>query len=121
MSAVVPRTWAGRPSRIAVSEGPWDSPAVSQRSMGPVFHAGFQAPGRPSVTETLRQPGPDHHGERRTDQHEGPVGHPTARVAPHRVPEHPPEPTDDDHDQGEPHQHLVPAEVAERWTQDTGE
>ena len=28
------RTCAGRPSRIATREGPWDSPAVSERNMG---------------------------------------------------------------------------------------
>src|SRR4051812_10308745 len=38
MSLDVTRTCAGSPSRIATREGPWDSPAVSQRSMGQVFH-----------------------------------------------------------------------------------
>src|SRR5690349_17801189 len=33
MSPDVTWTWAGRPSRTATSPGPWDSPAVSQRSM----------------------------------------------------------------------------------------
>jgi hypothetical protein len=32
-------TPAGMPSRIATRAGPWDSPAVSQRSMASVFHA----------------------------------------------------------------------------------
>src|SRR5918993_3348021 len=44
MSLVVTSTWAGRPSRIATREGPWDSPAVSQRNM------------RHILTETLHQP-----------------------------------------------------------------
>src|SRR5687768_378660 len=38
MSPDVTSTWAGSPSRIAARAGPWDSPAVSQRSMPQVFH-----------------------------------------------------------------------------------
>ena len=37
------RTWAGSPSRIATSEGPWDSPAVSHRSMGEVSQPHMRA------------------------------------------------------------------------------
>src|SRR5215213_8382529 len=51
MSAEVTCTWAGRPSRIATRDGPWDSPAVSQRSMPQVFHAWSGGQGRPSGTE----------------------------------------------------------------------
>src|SRR6478672_896904 len=32
MSSVVTRTWAGIPSRVATSAGPWDSPAVNHLS-----------------------------------------------------------------------------------------
>ena len=38
-SSVVIVTCAGNPSRMATRAGPWDSPAVSQRSMASVFHA----------------------------------------------------------------------------------
>ena len=37
MSSEVTDMPAGRPSRIATSAGPWDSPAVSQRNMTPIF------------------------------------------------------------------------------------
>src|SRR5690606_2438525 len=37
MSSEVTDTPAGRPSTIATSAGPWDSPAVSQRNMVPIF------------------------------------------------------------------------------------
>src|SRR5690349_20796305 len=43
MSSEVTRTWAGSPSRIATREGPWDSPAVNQRSMRAVFHGRYGA------------------------------------------------------------------------------
>ena len=52
------RTWEGRPSRIATRDGPWDSPAVSQRSMRAVFHPSVAgAQGRP-VTRWLHSAGP---------------------------------------------------------------
>ena len=45
-SSVVIETCAGSPSRMATRSGPWDSPAVSQRSMASVFHAARSGPGR---------------------------------------------------------------------------
>ena len=38
-SLVVTSTPAGRPSIVATSAGPWDSPAVNQRSMPRSSHA----------------------------------------------------------------------------------
>src|SRR6476619_191516 len=89
MSSEVTRTWAGSPSRIAVSEGPWDSPAVSQRSMGQVFHVRSDAPDGPravgpgmgSVAQRLHQGLADEHGEQRADEHVGAVGDPLPQGA----------------------------------------
>src|SRR5690606_35988583 len=39
MASAVTVTPEGRPSMTAMSSGPWDSPAVSTRSMPLVFHA----------------------------------------------------------------------------------
>src|SRR6478752_2089537 len=60
MSEVVTFTWAGSPSRIATREGPWDSPAVSQRSMASVFHGRYGVLGRSPGRE---MPGDEDAGE----------------------------------------------------------
>src|SRR6478736_9656138 len=60
MSSEVTRTWAGSPSRIATREGPWDSPAVSQRSMASVFHGRYGVRGRSPGRE---MPGDEDAGE----------------------------------------------------------
>src|SRR6478672_8355280 len=67
MSAVVTFTWAGSPSRIATRDGPWDSPAVSQRSMRPVFHDRSAAEWRPSADEMA----PDRRSGNEPDQGAG--------------------------------------------------
>src|SRR5687768_428656 len=76
MSAVVIRTWAGSPSRMATREGPWDSPAVSQRSMGAVFHAGASARAAPSGGEIAPHPHRERRArddaDQRSDQHPRP-------------------------------------------------
>src|SRR5215218_4606883 len=74
MSSVVSSTWAGRPSRIATREGPWDSPAVSQRSMGSVFHAGGLGRRSPSGCEIPGHVGAPHDADHGADQHERPEG-----------------------------------------------
>src|SRR3712207_6823407 len=88
MSPVVTATWAGSPSRMATRAGPWDSPAVSQRSMQSVFHGPF--PPRPTVRAPERTPdrtrreaapaaqverpdaGAPQHADQRPEQHERP-------------------------------------------------
>src|SRR5680860_1308972 len=121
MSPVVTCTWAGRPSRIAVSEGPWDSPAVSQRSMAPVFHAPggrFHAPGGrpngtqvvPSVPETSRQPRSDQYGEQRAGEHRGARGDARAQAPPHASHDEAADRTDEQ-DENQAHHHLRPAQV----------
>ena len=58
-SSVLVRTPAGRPSRIATSAGPCDSPAVNQRSMAPVSH-GAASRDRRSAAGSLRCAGSQH-------------------------------------------------------------
>ena len=64
------RTWAGSPSRIATSEGPWDSPAVSHRSMGEVSQPHMRAAS--AVPQTRPTSAPTDHerteGERPLEQ-----------------------------------------------------
>src|SRR6478735_7962155 len=72
MSAVVTFTWAGSPSRIATREGPWDSPAVSQRSMRPVFHDRSAADSPSSADEMPPDGGADDDAEHGADEHRRP-------------------------------------------------
>src|SRR4051812_23478259 len=125
MSPEVTCTWAGRPSRIATSAGPWDSPAVSQRSMAQVFHAatsrrpqrpGAETSGR-SVAESRRDPGSDRDGEHRGDQHEGAEREALAVDDPQQAQEGAPEATDEE-GAVDPGRQLRPADVAERHAKD---
>src|SRR6478735_12746018 len=97
MSADVTRTWAGSPSRIAVSEGPWDSPAVSQRSMAPVFHAPIRPRDAPSVPETSGELSSDQHRQQGPDQHEGAVREPSSHVTVRDREHHATDAADEDH------------------------
>src|SRR6478752_3974635 len=72
MSSEVTWTWAGSPSRIATREGPWDSPAVSQRSMGAVFHAWYDVLGRSPGDEMPPQRCPEHDPGQRAGEQERP-------------------------------------------------
>src|SRR6478752_4360848 len=83
MSSDVTRTWAGSPSRIATREGPWDSPAVSQRSMGAVFHGRYvgpppscsdeMAPGGRAEDRSQKDPGQQERAERQRGAQRRPV------------------------------------------------
>src|SRR3954471_1763376 len=70
MSPDVTRTWAGNPSRIATREGPWDSPAVSQRSMVTVFHDRSGADSPSPRHETGPDRFTDGHADQPPDQEE---------------------------------------------------
>src|SRR3954449_12416808 len=74
-SSVVTRTCAGNPSRIATRAGPWDSPAVSQRSMRSSFHAAARAPDRSAGDETRPDVGAPEQADQSPEQHERPEGH----------------------------------------------
>src|SRR3546814_17620421 len=70
MSSEVTSTWAGSPSRIATRDGPWDSPAVSQRSMRAVCH-GTQSPGSPAPdSEMPCEVGAPHDADHYSHEHE---------------------------------------------------
>src|SRR5690349_887879 len=117
MSAEVTRTWAGRPSRIATSEGPWDSPAVSQRSMAPVFHAPRRPQTGASVPETCRDRGAEGDAHDGADEHEGAEREALA-VHHSQAGEHQaPQPADQE-GAVEPDQQRRPAEVAQREAED---
>src|SRR3954453_9606583 len=59
MSVELTETWAGIPSRTATRAGPWDSPAVSQRSMADSLS---RDPPRVGPRAPLNQePGHPHH------------------------------------------------------------
>src|SRR6478736_5948221 len=69
MSEVVTFTWAGSPSRIATRAGPWDSPAVSQRSMRSVFHDRTAGDSARSPDEMGPRPGAGDQADQGPDQH----------------------------------------------------
>ena len=70
MSSVVTSTCAGSPSRIATREGPWDSPAVSQRSMAPSFHSRPARPRRSPDGEIAEQRVAEQDAEQRAEEQE---------------------------------------------------
>src|SRR6188474_1318047 len=101
MSADVTRTWAGSPSRIATRDGPWDSPAVSQRNVTCLSLSAVQG---------------GHDGLSEDDAREGAHEHERAeRVVP--APGHQGEQSADDaaeqYAAPDAHQQLLPAEPAE--------
>ena len=71
MSAVVTSTWAGSPSRIATRDGPWDSPAVSQRNMAASLSRRPRGPASPRPRpETGEDRRAQHDADQRAEQHE---------------------------------------------------
>ena len=127
MSADVTRTWAGSPSRIATREGPWDSPAVSQRSMGPVFHPGRGAPdaGQPRRRDRRAdQRGPTATPSRAPTSMNGPNGYARReqRAGPAaRRRSSSPGSAEDQEAGVQPDGELAPADVAEREAEQRGQ
>src|SRR6476659_9915671 len=119
MSADVTRTWAGSPSRIATRDGPWDSPAVSQRSMPSVFHDQLAAISDSPGGEMEPDPGPRHHAEQRADQHERPERELRLqeRAVPARQRDQQTRDTEEQERAVGPDEYLSPAEVAEGESQ----
>src|SRR5205085_905531 len=112
MSPEVTCTWAGRPSRIAASEGPWDSPAVSQRSMRTVFQ-NLRAPRTVgSVAERAADRRTERGAHQGCQQHVGPERVPT-RVDQLQQRQQSAADSPEELGQHEPDDELVPAEEPE--------
>src|SRR5262245_7820608 len=108
MSSEVTRTCAGSPSRMATRDGPWDSPAVSQRSMSAILSAVERGDDRLS----------NHDTDQGSDEHERPE-----RVVP-PLGDQGEQPTEDPaEDQAGPdaHPELGPAQPAQSQTEHPGE